>query len=353
MDIHSTPIEQRIDWLLDYTAQHSVDFTTPDSWLARSRYLACHPTSITVLKCMDGRINFTHATQTPQGIILPIRNLGGMFDLGWPYLGETLTDHVQGVVSQGRRSLILINYHFSKGNPLRGCAGFNYDVEAAKTHAYQIKSQVEHVFGVSHSTVYPVVCGFETDDDALILHGSNGDTLDMSQLRPQDRDTLLPRLERLFPDMSQQMRQDLLPLMAGNLAHIEEARRMERQLDNVHREWMICVGRGFDFMHIPNVALIIGPYSPSLGEPIQIAAGIIESNMREGRIPDDGFLLLSSVSYRDPGVARARAELKARFLADFAAEQIRNSHPALAAKMHRRIAVSNDQSHAMEFLPEN
>ena len=95
MDIHSTPIEQRIDWLLEYTAQHSVDFTTPDSWLARSRYLACHPTSITVLKCMDGRINFTHATQTPQGIILPIRNLGGMFDLGWPYLGEVLTDHVQ------------------------------------------------------------------------------------------------------------------------------------------------------------------------------------------------------------------------------------------------------------------
>jgi hypothetical protein len=353
MDIHSIPIEQRIDWLLDYTAQHSVEFTTPDSWLARSRYLACHPTSIAVLKCMDGRINFTHATRTPQGIILPIRNLGGMFDLGWPYLGEVLTDHVQGVVSQGRRSLILITYHFSKGDPLRGCAGFNYDVEAAKAHCYQIKRQVEHVFGVSHSTVYPVVCGFETDDDAVILHGSNGESLDMSQLRPQDSDTLLPRLESLFPDMSQQMRLDLLPLMVGNLAHIEEARRTQRELDNVHREWMICVGRGFDFMHIPNVALIIGPYSPSLGEPIEIAAGIIESNMRAGRIPDDGFLLLSSVSYRDPGVARARAELKARFLSDFATEQIRNSHPALADKMHVRIAVSNDQSHAMEFLAEN
>ena len=48
---------------------------------------------------------------------------------------------------------------------------------------------------------------------------------------------------------------------------------------------MICLGRGFDFLHTPNLALIIGPYSPDLADPLRKAAGIIQSNMEAGRIP--------------------------------------------------------------------
>lgn len=350
MDIHSKPIEDRIEWLLEHASRHSTIYSSPDNWLARTRYLSEHPTSIAVLKCMDGRINIPVATNTPQGIIQPFRNLGGMFNLGWPHLGEVLSNYLQNIVSEGRRSMFLITYHFSKGDPQRGCAGFNYDTEAAKAHTYQIKRQVEQVFGQGHGTVYPVVCGLETDEDALILHGTNGEQLDMSTLSSSDRNTLLPRLERLFPDMSVQMRLDLLPLISGNLDHIEEARQMARQLDNVHREWMICVGRGFDFLHMPNLALIIGPYSPSLGEPIHKAAGIIESNMSAGRIPDDGFLLLASVPYQEVGVDRARAELKSEFLCDFAAEQIRTAYPDLAKKMFVKTAVLNWHSRALEVL---
>ena len=97
----------------------------------------------------------------------------------------------------------------------------------------------------------------------------------------------------------------------------EEARRQERMLDVEHREWMICLGRGFDFLHTPNQALIIGPYSPDLADPLRKAAAIIEGNMKAGRIPDDGFLLLASVPYDEIGVDRARAELKSRFLSCF------------------------------------
>jgi hypothetical protein len=353
MDIHNKPIEERIDWILQHASRHSMNYSSPDNWLARTRYMAEHPTSIAVLKCMDGRINIPIATKTPRGIIQPFRNLGGMFDLGWPHLGEVLSHYVQNIVLEGRRSMVLITYHYSKGDPKRGCAGFNYDTEAAKAHTYQIKNQVEQVFGKDHGTVYPVVCGFETDEDALILHGTNGETLDMSTLSPKDRDTLMPRLEQLFPDMSQQMRHDLLPLISGNLDHIDEARKMERQLDNVHREWMICVGRGFDFLHMPNLALIIGPYSPNLADPIHKAAGIIESNMSAGRIPDDGFLLLASVPYQELGVDRARAELKSQFLCDFAEQQIVDAYPDLSKKMFKKSAVLNWQSRELQILQES
>ncbi|MCG7866441.1 MAG: carboxysome shell carbonic anhydrase [Candidatus Thiodiazotropha taylori] len=49
------------------------------------------------------------------------------------------------------------------------------------------------------------------------------------------------------------MVEDLLPLLAGNPDHIEAARQKERELDIVHREWMICVGRGFKFLTMRNM----------------------------------------------------------------------------------------------------
>ena len=350
MNIHTKPISERIDWLIGHASKHSAEFCSPEEFLARERYLAEHPTAIVVLKCMDGRINIPVATHTPLGILMPVRNLGGMFNLGWPHLGEVLANHVHDMVTAGRRVLVLITYHFSRGDPHRGCAGFCFDTEAAKAHTYAIKQQVEHVFGTGHGTVYPIVCGFETDEDAIILHGNNGDTLAVAELAGKDEDTLGLRLKALFPDMPHQVCQDILPLLLGNLRHVAEVRSTQRALDVEHREWMICLGRGFDFLHMPNLALIIGPYSPDLADPIRKAAGIIQENMAAGRIPDDGFLLLASVPYKEIGVDRARAELKSRFLSQFAAEVIQKEFPSLAGKMYRHTAVLNWGSRALEMV---
>jgi len=354
MAIHKKPIRERIDWLFDLADRHGANYRSPEAWLARERYLAEHPTAIAVLKCMDGRINIPVATNTPVGILMPFRNLGGMFDLGWPHLGEVLAHHVQRMVGQGRRVLFLITYHFSKGSPARGCAGFGNDTAAAIAHTWEIRRQVEHIFGAAHGTVYPLVCGFETDEDALIVHGNDGATLEMAGVTEAERATLAPRLAALLPDMPAQMRADLLPLLLGNLDHIADVRaqiaRDERELDIEHREWMICLGRGFDFLHTPNVALIVGPYSPNLDVPVRTAAGIIAANMAAGRIPDDGFLLLASVPYDEIGVDRARAELKSRFLAGFAADVIRAGFPALADRMTRRTAVLNWRSRQLEII---
>lgn len=353
MDTYSKPIQERIDWLFDLARRHSTEFSGSDAYLARQRYLAQHPTAITVLKCMDGRINIPVATNTPPGIIQPFRNLGGRFDLGWPHLGEVLAHNVEAVVNQGRRVLVLITYHYSKGDPHRGCAGFGYDTDAARAHTFDIKAQVEEVFGHGHATVYPVVCGFETDEDALILHGSTGEILDAATLTPADAGGLPRRLAQLFPDMPEQMRSDLLPLVTGNLAHIAEVKQLNRQLDIEHREWMICVGRGFDWLHMPNLALIIGPYSPDLADPIRKAAGIIQNNMKAGRIPADGFLLLASVPYTEIGVDRARAELKSHFMSHFAAEVIEAEFPELAKKMHRRTAVLDWRSRTLQQVADS
>lgn len=347
-NIHEQPIENRIKWLFDLARRYSAEFCSPDAFLARERYLALHPTAIAVMKCMDGRINIPVATNTPPGIIQPFRNLGGMFDMGWPHLGEVLAQYVQRMVRSGRRVLILITYHFSRGDLHRGCSGFNCDTGAAIAHTRQLRSQMEAIFGHSHDTVYPLICGFETDEDALLLHSADGTILDLSVAMTPDE--LAADLAQRFNDMPREMRSDLLPLLAGNLSHIAGLRQERRTLDVEHREWMICLGRGFDFLHTPNLALIVGPYSPNLADPIRKAAAIIKSNMAAGRIPDDGFLLLASVPFDEIGVDRARAVMKSDFLSNFAAEVIEQEFPDLAEKMIRHTAVLDWNSRRIETL---
>jgi len=350
MSIHQKPIEERIAWLHDLARRHTAEFRSPEASLARQLYLARHPTAMVVLKCMDGRINIPVATGTPPGIIQPFRNLGGMFDLGWPHLGEVLAAHISRMVSEGRQVLILITYHFSRGDAHRGCAGFGYNTAAALEHCRAIKRQAEKIFGERHGTVYPIICGYETDEDALLLHGCAGEILDLATLTPADAPSLGQRLTSLCPDIPEQIKGDLLPLLQGNLQWIAQVRTTCRLLDIEHREWMICLGRGFDFLHTPNLALIIGPYSPDLADPIRKAAGIIEANMQAGRIPDDGFLLFASVPYDEIGMDQARAELKSRFLAGFAADVIRAEFPQLAERMFTQVAVISWRSRALVLL---
>lgn len=350
MSIHHRPIAERIEWLLALAHRHTSEFRSPEASLARELYLAKHPTAIIVLKCMDGRINIPVATGTPPGIIQPIRNLGGMFDLGWPHLGEVLAESVHRTVATGRRVLIFITYHFSRGDAKRGCAGFSYNTAAALAHCRDIKRQAEHIFGAGHDTVYPILCGYETDEDALLLHGAADEILDLSSMTPADTGSLGRLLNALYPDMPERMQSDLLPLLEGNLKWTDQVRSANRSLEIEHREWMICLGRGFDFLHTPNLALIIGPYSPDLADPIRKAAGIIEANMKAGRIPDDGFLLFASVPYQEIGMDRARAELKSNFLADFAAGVIRAEFPDFAERMHIQKAVLSWRSRALDLL---
>jgi len=351
MPIQQQPIAERIAWLQELAQRHTTDFRSPDASLAREFYLAKYPTAIMVLKCMDGRINIPVATGTPPGIIQPFRNLGGMFDLGWPHLGEVLAAEVHRYLAAGRQILIFITYHFSRGDEGRGCGGFDCNTAAALAHCRQIKQQAEYIFGARHGTIYPLLCGYETDEDALILHGANDELLDLSTLSIADIPSLEHKLSSICPDMSDQMQHDLLPLLRGNIKRIAQVRNTCRLLDIEHREWMICLGRGFDFLHTPNLALIIGPYSPDLADPIRKAAGIIKGNMHAGRIPDDGFLLFTSVPYEGIGMDRARAELKSRFLADFAANVIRSDFPQLAERMHTQIGVLSWHSRALELLP--
>lgn len=298
---------------------------------SRKKYRARHSTEFAVFKCMDGRLNAAVMTETPPGILKPYRNIGARFNLGWPYLGRDVRDWVDSAIKKGADAVVFTTYHFSKGDPHRGCKGFNYDTEAAKKAAEVLREQFLRMH--PKEIVYPIVVGIETDDDALIFHNEAGTSFDVSEhvdMSPEDLDHAF---EELYPDMQENVRTDLLELVRGNQRRIKQIRQTHREpVELNHREQVIVAGGGVDFLHTPNLALIVGPFSPDWGDHIAVAGNIVLSNIKEGRVdPDAGRMLLLSTLSRDPegSLGWNYAVEKVHFLRDHARAALEKSVPDL------------------------
>ncbi|HEY4521164.1 MAG TPA: hypothetical protein VJL57_02065 [Candidatus Paceibacterota bacterium] len=109
---------------------------------------------------------------------------------------------------------------------------------------------------------------------------------------------------------------DLLPLIVGNQKYVKDMRGQNRPaVDMEHKEQIIAVGRGFDWLHLPNRALIIGPYDPRWEDAVAVAGTIVLGNMKAQRIPEtDGALLLLAAPFRTVGADAGVAVEKALFL---------------------------------------
>ena len=363
------PACRTVEQLVQWNQQGRREFAAEPAYSARRRYLAMHPTQIVVFKCMDGRLNVSNMTQMPCGILTPFRNIGGRFDLGWPLLKEAVKSVAHFAESQGSRTLVMSMYHFSKGDPCRGCKGMNFDTEASKREATRFHDQLNFAFSPSPAaSVVPIVVGIETDDEALIFHGEadggsfTGNVLNVADFASSqpDIDALRHALESLYPSMDRRLLKDLLPLLEGNAKHIHEVRTQHEQLlrtivDFDHREIVIGVGRGFDWLHVPNKALLIGPFEHNWVDHVVTAARVILSNIqdRQSANANDGVVILSSsVCYAPQGCAEWNMAVEqSLYLAKISMEAVAAHVPDLlkATKLHVMPVVVS--GHTMEMFP--
>lgn len=290
--------EEKIQAIIDRNDQYSNIFKSQT--LERRQYQKEHPTAICAFKCMDGRVHIPFLTKSPLGIIKPFRRLGGAFDLGWPHLAEKFKNWVNYQKSLNKKCLVLVSYHFSKSNPKRGCAGFNYDTEAAIAYTKDFKKQVERIFQPTDNSVFPIIVGLETDSDSLVLHSEDHKTVTVSEIVDYSEDKIFAQLLELYPHLPEQILYDLFPLIIGNVQHIKDIQKQERKVIDVeHKEWIVGIGTGFDWLHSPNTALIVGPWSPRLDNDLEKAFSIIRGNMHSGRIADDGFVIIVSSEWSE------------------------------------------------------
>ncbi len=346
--------EHLIDFLLEHNKKQSEEFANPDAMLLRRQYRAKHPTEIAALKCMDGRLHLPIMTEIPLGVIQPFRNIGGQFDLGWPFFGLLMKEWIDYAISRARDCIVLVTYHYSKSDTHLGCKGFGYDTEGAKKFTANLKIQFERVFGQNHSVVYPIQVGIETDDDALIFHGKNGSLLNLAEENEADEEILRIKLQKLFPDMQRVMIEDLLPLVLGNIRHIAEVRTMRRPVEDIdHKEQILGIGRGFDWLHLHNKALIVGPFSYNLQDPIAKAAGILLENIKKGQVPkEDGVVLMASAVYRDEvGIERQLANEKAISLATLGYQTVKEQVPELLPHLHMLVGTVDLNTRAFTRMP--
>ncbi len=242
----------------------------------RKTYRAKHPTLIAAFKCMDGRVHLPLMTRTPFGLIRPFRNIGGVFDVGWPALRGRVGQMRMYALTHGRHFLCLATYHFSKGDAHRGCAGHGYDTEKAKAEAASLVEQLRFFFTVDPlRQTCAIMVGVETDCEALVFHGRNGRTVSMADIKSADGADLMNILRDLYPDMPRQVAQDLIPLMAGNIEHARDVACKEKShVELEHMERVLAVGQGFDWLHKINYALIVNDADPQLHATIAKAAEI-------------------------------------------------------------------------------
>ena len=331
-----------IQYLLDLNQRHSEEFLRQED--ERRNHRKRYSTEIAALKCMDGRVHLPVMTNIPLGVIQPYRNLGGRFYLGWSFFQRHILNWRKYAGGVGRDCVVLVTYHYSKGDEHRGCKGHDYDKGRAMEYALELKRQFDEDFqpgvplGDHASVFYSFVVGIETDDDALIWHSQNGnEVLDLSQVAPGSESELLERLYTLHPEIAVKtptVLDHMLPLVKGNIEHIAEVKASNRTpLEMDHQESILGLGQGFGWLHLPKIALIVGPWEPNLSEPIRTAASLIEKNLKEGRLNGQDPVLITSAPYRENGPDPLLAARKSRYYRELALRVISREFPDLLARL--------------------
>jgi hypothetical protein len=340
------------EFILDLNKQRSDAFCSPEAQDALRLYRKQHPTDFLVFKCMDGRINLPLIANLPEGALQPFRNIGGKFDLGSPLLNDLVLKARRQAGREGNRMLSLCTYHFSKGDIHRGCAGHNHDTAAAIAGAKTLKEQFGRMFGRENRVVSAIVVGIETDEDALIFHNGGDERLLIAEHADATDGEIEHLLASLYKGMHPEMLRDLLPIALGNRDHVRNIRLQKRPVaELVHGENVIAVGRGFGWLHVPNKALIIGPYDYDWGDAVKVAGKIVSANIAEGRVPkESGALLLVLTPFWELDERDAVAE-KSRYIARVSKRVLSESFPDL--KLDVFVGVTDMRSRLMyEISPE-
>jgi hypothetical protein len=337
------PIHERI---LKINQEQSDRYVADEA--ARKRYWAKHPTHIGCIKCMDGRVHFPIMTKTPTGIVKPFRAIGGKFEIWWPSFVGRVRAWIESAERRGSKSLLFVTYHYSASDSHLGCAGWKYDTTAARAHAEKLNKDLGFVFG---EQLVGIVAGVETDQDLLTLHGPQGD-VSGAMLMGKTADEIHEILCRAFPDVGPDVLIDVVPFMVGNAEHVSDLMKDPRELDEKqHNERIIAVGQAFDWLASANLALIINDADPNLAESVRVAGSLIAKNLSETPAGDDATIF-TCIQYSRPGEDQRQAIARAKGLAEFSTQIIKDAYPDLlsSGRLHVMSAIQWEPSKKIEVV---
>lgn len=297
----------------------------------RLAYLRAHPTKIIVFKCMDSRLNLAVMAGLLFGILIAKRNIGGIFDVGWPALAQRLIQEMDEAWLNRNRCLFLVTYHWSASDdpehPHLGCAGHNNDKDAAMASAAKTVMDLRFGFHGDIQRNYAILVGIETDGGSLVFHSEDGkSTISTADLIGVTDDVIAMIFRGMYPNMADDILRDLVPLIRGNIEYVKAlTRHPKSDGEKMHREQLICLGTLFDWLHEIGLSLIVNDVDPEFRKAFAKGGSIVISNREAGRIPaDEHAACMISVPYaRD--FERHSAILRARYLFEAGQEALRQA----------------------------
>lgn len=292
----------------------------------RRAYRAEHPTEIAISACMDGRIDVAGSCGIPYGIAQSFRNIGGRYRLGWPMMSTKLTEWADYAHAMYRPALFIATYHFSGSqNGRLGCRGFQNDADAARAWMEDFQRRVRKAF---RGRIWVVVAGVDTDNDALLIHGSatTFDARTFARRSIVEKSSIGDAAKCVMGGIPEHVFDDVFPLLVANIKHVRTMMGKPRNGHDLdHRESVLAIGDDLEWLR-RDVAIKIGDCDPALDDAIVTAAQIIQKNREHGRVQDPEGLLLVDCAYRrdvDHGATLERA----KFLGEFALEVIKRRIP--------------------------
>ncbi len=305
-----TRTNHTLEKLKERNAVHSSKFIKSSG--ALKQYWAKHPTRVAFLGCMDGRVNFLYITNSKAGAANGYKVAGGKFNLGFNYFGLLNYDWYNAAMSSGHDCLVFSTYHFHSDDEHLGCKGHNYSTADAIGCGKKIVQQYKKVFD-DGSVFDAVLLGIDTKDHNLVFHAEHNDeTCSIIDYVEKTDEELIDRLRAIFPRMSNQIFNDLVPYALGNRNHLrgENHGIIIESVGDDHEEKVIAIGRGHEFIFqttlmegdIPatRICLSVGPYNDEFKSNIRISLMIVKDSIEKGRIdPAEGVVLLSSAIFDD------------------------------------------------------
>lgn len=327
-----------IEWLIKQMAENQQRWVLEQE--VRRSYRDEHPTEFLILKCSDGRLVFAIWTKTLAGILQPLRNIGGRFEMGWLHFQLVLRSWKKYADKKGRHSAVIVTYHFASGSRFQGCAGHRYNDQVAYEFALGLKNDLDRYAEdelklQSDTRLCPFLVGMDTRKQSLILHGDDDRRpIDLATIKDAREGEVINLLAGHYPKKWKQTRRvilDWVPPVKGNIEHTSEVEGQDSVAQNQdHRESILAVGRGFDNLNQLNTAIIVGPWELPNEVPIITAAQVITQNLERGVIEKP--TIWTSAVYRDEGGDKFLAESKTHYLRKFTLETLKKHFPRFASE---------------------
>ncbi len=304
---------------------------------------------LALLQCSDGRMSkIKQALGAALGRFFDMRSVGAEKDMAsYPFPVRINNWRKEG----GEHHVLLLSYHFDCMDPLLGCAGHEFNTQAAIDSQFRLAHDLEVGF---RGRIRCLVVGYDTRLEELHLHGIKGQTLRTHELS-DSRSKTMGRLACLWPSLPDEILEELVPLFLFNAQHVR-ARIAAGAYDIPinHAEVGVAIGRRFGWMIDDVDALQVALIEDTTMHPnteIGVGVYLLEQNLKMGRIPaKDGVFMFSCIPYSEADDMREACEVAAFRWADIMSRIVHERAPSIESQIVRLVAVISEETRALTLL---